>query len=156
MVYDREECEEILRIMHDGWVRLGQPPMDGAGGASLHPSLEHVPELARFYGHAEVAEVLGAVLKDDVRLEYGGANIADETRSFFQWHTHEGGRDGVPREILWDPDRDDHYDSVKRINCNVYPDGSNHDKDPSHNNPDLEPLKSKYPVFRKLMERTTA
>lgn len=104
-VYNEEECDDMRRIMHDGWVRAGRPSMDGLTGANLHPSLKHVSELARYYGRAEVVEVLAATLKDDVRLEYGGANIADETRSFFHWHTHENGLDGLSEEVLMTTNR---------------------------------------------------
>lgn len=113
-LFSERDLEKMRSIMDAYWESLGSPPLPGFG-IGIHPLLEKVPDITPYFVRQEFVDVIGAVLRDKVRLVHTGARISDETSAAnIGWHNH----------YSWDPSGIPGRTKIERVLGGVYIDGS--------------------------------
>jgi hypothetical protein len=103
-------------IMDDYWKSQGSPPLEENGfGFAIHPMMPRVPEMAQFLDAPEAIEILGAALRDDVRLVHLGARISGpQSAARIGWHNH----------YAWDAEKLPQRARLERLLTAIYVDGT--------------------------------
>ena len=113
-VHTEAETAVQESLLNNEWRRRGSPELMGFG-LGIHPLVQHVPEIARFFDCPEVNEVLKVAFRDFPRLCHTGARIANEDSSAnIGWHHHYG----------WDVEHITGRQNIERVVVNFYVKGA--------------------------------
>jgi hypothetical protein len=119
-LYSEGDLVEMRRILDAYWEGLGSPELGGFG-IGIHPLLEKVPAMTPYFVRQEFVDIIGAVLRDEVRLTHTGARISDETSATnIGWHNH----------YSWDASAIPGRRKIERVLGGVYVDGTTRQSGP--------------------------
>ncbi len=128
--YSPEEVAYLRGLLISGWERMGSPALRasppvrpipeaeiGPAGIVFHKLFMLDADIAPRLFKPRIMSVLRAVLGDEMRLELPAGVLSDDSRPFFDWHTHI---DGVDDAYLNNQRSFEQYHQSQRVTHLLY------------------------------------